>query len=87
MCVRGGGFVPVVGGTVFCEQLRRAIALVVGMRQAEVDEERTLVIFCFPFAKLFEHTLGMPGAAGFRGAAAFGGVSGAGEDCADGVFL
>ena len=100
-----------VGGAVFCEQLRLAIAGVMGMRQAEVDEKRALVLFLFPFAELIEHAVGVPSTAGFVGAAALGGVvddaellvrcgiavalfagahggvSGAVEDGADGVFL
>ena len=68
---RRHGFVRVVGGSIFCEQLRCAIADIVGMGKAEVDEERSCVIFFFPFAEVIEHAISMPGGAGFVSAAAF----------------
>lgn len=71
---RRGGSVGVVSGAVFGEKCRRAVALVMGMGEAEVDEKWAFVLFCLPLAEVFEHALGVPCAARCRCATAFSGV-------------
>ena len=41
------------------------------MREAEVDEEWSGILFCLPIAEVIEHSFGVPGTAGLIGVAAF----------------
>ena len=77
---RGQGLlVPVIGGAVLGEQFRGAIADIVGMGEAEVDEEGILVLGGLAFVQVVEHLLAMPLAARLGGAAPLGSVAADGE--------
>jgi hypothetical protein len=56
------------------ERFGSAVADIVRMREAEVDEKRPRVVFAFARAEVIEHAFGMPSATSFRRAAAFGGI-------------
>ena len=63
-----------VHSTVFFQKLRRAIADIVRVRKAEVDQKRIGVLNQFAFVQVIKHALGVPGASGLGSAAAFGGI-------------
>ena len=66
--------VGVVGGAVFCEQFRRAVASVVRMREPEVDQERVGVLRPLPLREILHDPVAVPAAATFVGAFPPGGV-------------
>ena len=62
--------VRVIYGTVLGEQLRFAVAGVVGVGESEVDQEGIGVLGRFAFGQVLQDPLGVPGAARFVRAAA-----------------
>jgi hypothetical protein len=82
----GRGFcrVGVIGGAVVCEQVGFAVAGVVGMGEPVEDEKRVAVLGGLALAEVGEHLFAVPGAAGFVGAAALGGVAAHGEELVGG---
>ena len=77
--------VSVIDRAVFRQQFRRAVADVVRMREAVVDEEGLGVLPRLALREIIHHPVAMPRAAGFGGAAALGGVVADGKEFVRGL--
>ena len=82
---RRRGLVGVIGGAVLGEQLGLAVAGVVRMREAEVDEEGIGGFGRGAFREVVHDAVAMPGTAGLVIATAFGGVVTDGEEPVGGL--
>ena len=71
--------VCVINGPVLGKQFGLAVANIVGVRKAKIDQERIAVFGGFAFGQVFQHPFGVPSASGFVRASPLRGVVANGE--------
>jgi len=77
--------VGVVGRAIFREESGLAVARVVRVREAKIDEKRITVLRGLAILEISEHLFAVPCATGLIGPAAFGGVLANGEELVSGL--